>query len=118
VKVRIERKSFEKSFIEGYNIWFYQDIGNDQIDVLEISKTESDNEPSTLLRRYPRNESIPPSFFIPSEALEALVKEASGILPPSEATVEALNDTREVRDRLLTLVEKHVLKEEELEDAA
>jgi hypothetical protein len=62
------------------------------------------------------NADTPVSFRIPEQALEALVSEASSILPASDATVEHLADTRAVRDRLLTLVEAFAI--DDLGDAA
>lgn len=49
-----------------------------------------------------------PSLVLPSEALEALVAAGADHLPPSSAQAEHLADTRAVRDRLLTLVERQV----------
>lgn len=48
----------------------------------------------------------PPTLRLPVPAFEALVREAGTTTQASDATVEALRDTREIRDRLLTMVEK------------
>lgn len=45
-----------------------------------------------------------PTFDMPQEMFEAIVKEGSGLVPPSDATHAALTDTKAVRDRLLSLV--------------
>lgn len=46
-----------------------------------------------------------PTLSLPQEAFEAIVKEGAGIVPPSEATHDALVDARAQRDRLLAMVE-------------
>lgn len=46
-----------------------------------------------------------PTMFLPADALEALIAAAAGVTPAVPAHVEALEDARDVRDRLLTLVE-------------
>jgi hypothetical protein len=49
-----------------------------------------------------------PSFSLPLQAFELIVAGAGDFLPPSAATDAALKDTREVRDRLLALIERVV----------
>lgn len=46
-----------------------------------------------------------PSFELRSEMLAALVEAAGDVLPPSGEMAEHLKDSREVRDRLLCMVE-------------
>lgn len=54
----------------------------------------------------PDNVQVEPSLHLPRQVVEALVEKATGKLRPSDATLDALTDAREVRDRLLTLVEE------------
>lgn len=54
----------------------------------------------------PEGHEAPISLRLPEEALEALVAAAMDILPPSREQASALADTRVVRDRLLSLVER------------
>ena len=51
-----------------------------------------------------------PFLRLPIEAFAQIMAAGADILPPSAATVEALRDTREVRDRLLTMVERAARK--------
>lgn len=48
---------------------------------------------------------MPVFLFLPQQAFEALMGAGVDFLPPSAATDAALKDAREVRDRLLGLVE-------------
>jgi hypothetical protein len=48
---------------------------------------------------------IAPSLFLPADALEALAAAAAGVAPAVPAHVDALEDTRRTRDRLLTILE-------------
>jgi hypothetical protein len=59
-----------------------------------------------ILQNFAQGEEIPPAMILPRDWLEAIVREASGIMPATDATVDALNDARVVRDRLLTIVER------------
>jgi hypothetical protein len=52
---------------------------------------------------------VKPSLVLPHDVLRLLVGEANDYLPPSAATDLALKDAKEVRDRLLSLVE-HTMK--------
>lgn len=56
---------------------------------------------------FGRGELTDPTFEIPQDALTALVAAAGDFLPPSTALAAHLADAREVRDRLLTLVERN-----------
>ena len=47
-----------------------------------------------------------PTLYLPDEALQELVREASNVVPVEDATSAHLQDAIEVRDRLLSLVEK------------
>jgi hypothetical protein len=47
-----------------------------------------------------------PSLRIPLPLFELMMREAEGVVPAGTGTTEALRDTRQVRDRLLALVEK------------
>ena len=49
---------------------------------------------------------ITPTVELPAGALEALIAEGEEHVPTTSATVDALKDAREVRDRLLALVEE------------
>lgn len=49
-----------------------------------------------------------PGFVMPLGALEKLVAEALRVLPPNDQQERHLSDAVDVRDRLLTLVEKVV----------
>lgn len=56
---------------------------------------------------YPQSEYIPqPSLVLPEQAVQALADELAGYRSPSAAQAEHLNDAREVRDRVLTMLEK------------
>lgn len=98
MKCRIERKDFVKDLYDVY-LWdqeftgrhFYMKYHGDGVwsheEILEGGL-------------------IVPTFSLPAPLLEAIAREVSGIIPPTEATTEHLKDARAVRDRLLTLVEK------------
>lgn len=45
-----------------------------------------------------------PSLTLPDAALEAIIREASGLVPASDATTAHLQDTIGVRDQLMQLV--------------
>lgn len=47
-----------------------------------------------------------PTLILDERLFEQIVKAGTGIVPASEATHDALVDTRQVRDRLLGLVER------------
>lgn len=47
-----------------------------------------------------------PALVLSAEALDELLRAAAEKRPPQDATVDALNDARKVRDRLLTLIER------------
>ena len=57
-------------------------------------------------KRLKNGEIAPPALRISARALEAIVREAAQIVPVGDAGAEALRDTRQVRDRLLTIVER------------
>lgn len=48
---------------------------------------------------------VEPTYVLPVDAFEAIIREGSGIVPPSDATHAALTDAKAVRDRLMSLVE-------------
>lgn len=56
-------------------------------------------------REVAENEEWPVFVRLPPEVLEALARAAANVVPATDATVEALADTRMVRDRLLAIVE-------------
>lgn len=84
-------------------VWIWQPRGRHSFD--QIVAAEPGGE--VILQTF-EDMSVqpPPSFILPEDALKALVAAASDVLPPSDATVDALKDARVVRDRLLTLVEQ------------
>jgi hypothetical protein len=47
-----------------------------------------------------------PALILEREILEVLLRASAEKVPPSDATVDALKDTRAVRDRLLAMVER------------
>jgi len=49
-----------------------------------------------------------PSFEIPTPVAEALAPELLGVVPPNTSQARHLDDTIEVRDRLLTMIEREV----------
>lgn len=55
---------------------------------------------------YPEGDEPPVTLRLPPNVLAAIVAEAAELRPPTQATVEHLNDARAVRDRLLALVER------------
>lgn len=98
MKARIERDWGR----DAVKVWLYQTGAHMTVQVIAI---QEDGE--LLMCNYEEGTEPPaPSFILPTAALEALVKEAAGVLPPSETTVDAMRDARETRDRLLTLVER------------
>lgn len=58
----------------------------------------------------PQNSQPDPTLTIPRDALEALLAAAEKHVPATDATVDALRDTRTTRDRLLALIEKRGLR--------
>lgn len=102
MKARIEREWTR----DAVKVWLYQPGPNMTAQVVAI---QPDGE--LLLHNVEGGGVLPaPSFVLPTAALEALVREASGVLPPSETTVDAMRDARATRDRLLALVEATVLE--------
>lgn len=84
MKARIEREWTR----DAVKVWLYQPGPNMTAQVVSI---QPDGE--LLMVNVEENATLPaPSFILPTAALEALVKEASGILPPSETTVDAMRD--------------------------
>lgn len=50
-----------------------------------------------------------PTIRFDEEVLEGILREAGKVMQATDATVDALADTRQVRDRLLKLIEEHGL---------
>lgn len=62
--------------------------------------------PSGEMHQIKEGELIIPSLLIPQPMMEALLREAQNFIPATDATTAHLKDAIEVRDRLLTMVEK------------
>ena len=58
----------------------------------------------------PSGQIVEPFLYLRYDVMEAFGKALSQITQSSDQTLDALKDTREVRDRLLVLVEKTVSK--------
>ena len=97
-KVRIEQAWTR----DAVKVWFYTPLANGTTRVHRL--VGHDQWEDVLVEA---NGLLPdPSLVLPASALGALVAEAGDILPPSAATDRHLKDTIDVRDRLLSLVEK------------
>lgn len=79
-------------------VWIYERAGGGHI----VYRQDGDEW------KIAQGELLPdePTFVFPESMLEAIVKESSGFVQASDATVDALKDAREVRDRLLAIVER------------
>jgi hypothetical protein len=61
---------------------------------------------------------VAPFLVLRDDVLEALARAAGEVTQASDQTIEALNDTRSVRDRLLSLVESVVTEKGKGSDRA
>lgn len=86
---------------DALKVWIYQPAERGATQIIGF-----DENGEALLQVIEPGVQPGPSMVLPRAALEALVATASGVLPPSEVTVDAMRDARETRDRLLTLVER------------
>lgn len=100
MKARIE---YDWARGDWWKVWLYRPAGpNLTAQVIGVGE-----DGHLLMRNIEDGAALPaPSFILPGQALEALVREATKVLPPSDATVDALKDAREMRDRLLAMVER------------
>ena len=96
-KVKVEKRWWDQTVA----IWFY--CSNDgNITVLRRTK-----EGNWDREEVGRGELVAePSLVLPADLFEQMIAAGSDFIPPSAATDRHLKDTIEVRDRLLTLVEK------------
>jgi hypothetical protein len=85
-----------------WSVWLYDRVGHRQLAMYHI-----DADGTMKHELVDANATFPdaPTFRLPPEALEALLREASNVLPASDATVAHLADAVATRDRLLALVE-------------
>jgi hypothetical protein len=99
VKCRLEQNWVNHTV----KIWLYEE-GGDGVYQHDLDGSHT---------RIPNGASLPePTLELREDALQVLVAEASGILPPSDATTVHLRDAITVRDRLLTLVERGAVQQE------
>lgn len=90
----------------GFKVWLYEPLGQGRT----VRVVGFDERGEVLLQNFEDTADIPPSFVLREDMLKALLDEAAGVLPPSEATSEHLADARAIRDRLLALVEASTLR--------
>lgn len=95
MKARIE----EDVFTDRLKVWLYLDGA--PVQLLRLAADGPPTYVAVLDGETPR-----PTLTIPRRALEALLREAQGFVPASDATTAHLNDAMSVRDRLLALVER------------
>lgn len=86
---------------DAVKVWLYQPGRDMNAQVIGIA-----DDGYLTMQNFEPGQDAPPSFILPTEALEALVKAGSDVLPPSDATVDALQDARAVRDQALGMVER------------
>lgn len=102
-KVQFDALSFNA------RVWIYeQSFRSNDVQVLKLDGT---SVPSWVEHDGSSRLDADPTLVLPIGALEALVKAASDVLPANDATVDALKDAREVRDRTFGLLEKVVTNE-------
>jgi hypothetical protein len=65
-----------------------------------------EDQPSYRWDEMTNGQLTQPSLTLPRGVLEQLVVQANDYLPPSAATDRALQDAKEMRDRLLSMVER------------
>lgn len=86
---------------EHQDLYVYQHLGGNRARWLQIVGHDQyewvDTEDGSQIK---------PSLSLPTGVLKAIVDAASETLPPSNQMAEHLKDAREVRDRLLALVER------------
>lgn len=96
-QVRVERSHFRF----GTDIWFWRADTPGRIGVYRFG------DDGWIERAEDQNTIVEPSLFLPDHFITPLVAALLDTQPPNRATDRHLQDTIAVRDRLLTLVEKH-----------
>lgn len=98
---------------DGHTVWVYKK-SNGNLQLLKlVASTPRPNwrwEPITEDEASNLREAKPATMILPRGVLEALTLAFAGERPDSEAQASHLLDTREVRDRVLTLVEQMISK--------
>lgn len=87
---------------ESYKVWFFERGAPGTSRVLRFPS------PGTLMwDEVPDGAEAPlePSLELPEEAVELMIEKLSKVLPPDAAQAQHLKDAREVRDRLLAMIE-------------
>lgn len=103
---------------DAWSVWLYDAPRGESAPVRIHRPIDAGDEPMGELwtiTEHEAGEQAPPSLRLPSEVLRLLVAEASDVLPPNAAVDRHLGDTRQVRDRLLDLVEQLVQPRVQLE---
>ena len=93
MRVHIENEWYKNSFA----VWVFAEYEPRLLRVTSEGESWEEVEEGSLPE---------PTLRLRQEVFEAIAVEMGHHTQASNATVEALRDTREVRDRLLTLVEK------------
>lgn len=96
------RARIEQNFATaGHRIWLYDRVMG-KLHVLRLNDRGWIKEWETVDEGQA---DVAPTLEFPDGAFEALLDEARAHVSATDATVDALRDAREVRDRLLALVE-------------
>ena len=83
------------------NVWILSDHPS-QRQVLVLGATEPFGHWETVVP----GASISPTYVFGSEVIAAIAREAGNVVDSTNETREALIDARQVRDRLLTMIEE------------
>jgi hypothetical protein len=101
VKVHIERDWMSRSL----RVWFYESARENGATLIKVKGSDALERVEVPAGVHPE-----PSLVLPEDFVEALIREASDVLPPSDATSAHLSDARSTRDRLLAMIEKRGLR--------
>lgn len=99
MKVRVEQDWSRRQV----KIWFFEDMGGEELKLWRWDHAFGWKY-ETLVAVNAVD--IYPSLVLPDLMARVLIPELTGLMPPNESMHEHLKDTIQVRDRLLTLVER------------
>lgn len=102
IQVRVGRQ--ERMF--GQSIWIHLLPAEGKVEVLQLVKY-GEGPPLPEWVSFDSGADVPPTLNLDDQIIEALAVALNEVGPPPNTTMkEALDDSKAVRDRLLSLVEK------------